>query len=78
MEVLVARDGGGKAAFTQVVDRKGGSGEGVARAVAEDPNVLSTRRILLKGDQDPALKEPRSKSEDRAGRRGSSGALAHR
>ena len=78
MKVLAARDGEGKAAFTQVVDRKGGSGEGVARAAAEDLSVLGKRRILLKGDQDPALKEPCSKSEDRAGRRGSSGALAHR
>ena len=52
MEVLAVRDGESKAAFAHVVNRKGGSGEGVVRAVVEDLDLLGNKRILLKGDQE--------------------------
>ena len=63
MEVLVVHDGESKAVFAHVVNRRGGSGEGAVRAAAEDLDLLGYKRILLKGDQEPALKELRSRAE---------------
>ena len=60
MEVLAVCDGEGKALSAHAVNRKGGGGESVARAVAEGLDPLGYRRGLLRGDQEPALEELRS------------------
>ena len=61
LKVLVVRDGESKAVFAHVVSRKGGGGGGVVRAVAEDLDLMGNKRVLLKGDQELAFKELRSK-----------------
>ena len=61
MKVLMVCGGEGKAAFAHVAHKRDWGGEGVARTLVQELDLLGYTRVLLKGDQEPALKESRSK-----------------